>query len=340
MRSEVLHRRGSSRRLSQNSATRMPSTLCVSIEGFSINHLRGEVLGDRTNLDHGSRARTTTSQSPIGIGLDGSPNRRHNPFNRLDNTSEKGELDHHAESPMADFEESSSRLSGAPRRASTGPGWEREGMAPMRSYLLVLVSVARVSRLPPGREPPTGLRRSSPIALTTSETSPAVPRSATLSRGESQQFRSPYRLLAAQVRLHQRQGRCAGHSPRHPDDHRGHDRYDQVPGPKRLRSDPGHRPSQLCRDRPQLTCFIRGDVTLNPGQIDFGTVRRSDKLPSAVTHIDLSRRPARLGDRRDEDPERQGQGRGRAVEPSRRRARPVDRLGDPSAGHHQRLLQG
>jgi Protein of unknown function (DUF1573) len=31
-----------------------------------------------------------------------------------------------------------------------------------------------------------------------------------------------------------------------------------------------------------MTCFIRGDVTLNPGQIDFGTVRRSEKLPSAV----------------------------------------------------------
>jgi hypothetical protein len=31
-----------------------------------------------------------------------------------------------------------------------------------------------------------------------------------------------------------------------------------------------------------LTCFIRGDVTLNPGQIDFGTVRRSDKLPTTV----------------------------------------------------------
>ena len=31
-----------------------------------------------------------------------------------------------------------------------------------------------------------------------------------------------------------------------------------------------------------MTCFIRGDVTLNPGQIDFGTVRRSDKLPSST----------------------------------------------------------
>ena len=31
-----------------------------------------------------------------------------------------------------------------------------------------------------------------------------------------------------------------------------------------------------------MTCFIRGDVTLSPGQIDFGTVKRSDKLPSTV----------------------------------------------------------
>ena len=37
-----------------------------------------------------------------------------------------------------------------------------------------------------------------------------------------------------------------------------------------------------------MTCFIRGDVTLNPGQIDFGTVRRSDKLPSAALTLTYS----------------------------------------------------
>jgi hypothetical protein len=44
----------------------------------------------------------------------------------------------------------------------------------------------------------------------------------------------------------------------------------------------------LILDRPafvevdlNLTCFIRNDITMNPGQIDFGTVRRSAKLPSA-----------------------------------------------------------
>jgi hypothetical protein len=43
----------------------------------------------------------------------------------------------------------------------------------------------------------------------------------------------------------------------------------------------------LILDRPafvevdlNLTCFIRGDIAMNPGQIDFGTVRRSAKLPS------------------------------------------------------------
>jgi Protein of unknown function (DUF1573) len=30
-----------------------------------------------------------------------------------------------------------------------------------------------------------------------------------------------------------------------------------------------------------VTCFIRGDITLAPGQLDFGIVRRSEKLPSA-----------------------------------------------------------
>jgi hypothetical protein len=29
-----------------------------------------------------------------------------------------------------------------------------------------------------------------------------------------------------------------------------------------------------------VTCFIRGDITLSPGQLDFGVVRRSEKLPS------------------------------------------------------------
>jgi hypothetical protein len=34
-----------------------------------------------------------------------------------------------------------------------------------------------------------------------------------------------------------------------------------------------------------LTCFIRGDVNLTPGQIDFGTVRRSEKLPTAALSL-------------------------------------------------------
>lgn len=44
----------------------------------------------------------------------------------------------------------------------------------------------------------------------------------------------------------------------------------------------------LILDRPSwvevdlnLTCFIRGDINMNPGQIDFGTVRRSAKLPTS-----------------------------------------------------------
>ena len=43
----------------------------------------------------------------------------------------------------------------------------------------------------------------------------------------------------------------------------------------------------LILDRPNwvevdlnLTCFIRSDITMNPGQLDFGIVRRSAKLPS------------------------------------------------------------
>ena len=53
----------------------------------------------------------------------------------------------------------------------------------------------------------------------------------------------------------------------------------------------GYKPSGLTLifDRPtfvevdlNLTCFIRGDIVLNPGQIDFGTVvRRPDQSPTA-----------------------------------------------------------
>ena len=30
-----------------------------------------------------------------------------------------------------------------------------------------------------------------------------------------------------------------------------------------------------------LSCFIRGDIVMNPGQVDFGIVRRADKMPPA-----------------------------------------------------------
>ncbi|HWT81849.1 MAG TPA: DUF1573 domain-containing protein, partial [Candidatus Methylomirabilis sp.] len=52
----------------------------------------------------------------------------------------------------------------------------------------------------------------------------------------------------------------------------------------------GYKPSglSLIFDRPafvevdlNLTCFIRGDIVMNPGQMDFGIVRRSDKMPPA-----------------------------------------------------------
>jgi hypothetical protein len=34
-----------------------------------------------------------------------------------------------------------------------------------------------------------------------------------------------------------------------------------------------------------LICFIRGDITMDPGQIDFGAVRPTGKLPSATLHL-------------------------------------------------------
>jgi hypothetical protein len=48
----------------------------------------------------------------------------------------------------------------------------------------------------------------------------------------------------------------------------------------------------LVLDRPvfveidlNLTCFIRGDISLTPGQFDFGILRRSPKLPSAALTV-------------------------------------------------------
>ena len=52
----------------------------------------------------------------------------------------------------------------------------------------------------------------------------------------------------------------------------------------------GYKPSGLTLifDRPasvqvdlNLSCFIRGDIVMNPGQVDFGIVRRADKMPPA-----------------------------------------------------------
>jgi hypothetical protein len=52
----------------------------------------------------------------------------------------------------------------------------------------------------------------------------------------------------------------------------------------------GYKPSGLTLvfDRPafvevdlNLSCFIRGDIVTNPGQLDFGIVRRADKMPPA-----------------------------------------------------------
>jgi hypothetical protein len=51
----------------------------------------------------------------------------------------------------------------------------------------------------------------------------------------------------------------------------------------------------LVLDRPafdqidlNMTCFIRRDIALNPGQIDFGTVRPTGRLPSAVLTVTYS----------------------------------------------------
>ena len=80
----------------------------------------------------------------------------------------------------------------------------------------------------------------------------------------------------------------------------------------------------LFLDRPAVTevdlnmnCFIRADITLAPGLVDFGVVRPSGKAADGRAHPQLRRRPARLGNRRHENPDRQGQGRRQGTGPNR-----------------------
>ena len=111
----------------------------------------------------------------------------------------------------------------------------------------------------------------------------------------------------------------------------------------------GYKPSglTLILDRPvfvevdlNLTCFIRGDIVMNPGQVDFGTLRRSAKLPSASLDLTYA------GGRPDWDivQMKTQTDRVKAVarEVSRTRRRP-DPLADhrhAPAGRRQRLPQG
>ena len=60
--------------------------------------------------------------------------------------------------------------------------------------------------------------------------------------------------------------------PGDPDHRRGHHQHDQLPGLQASGL-------TLILDRPvfvevdlNLTCFIRGDILMNPGQVDFGTL--------------------------------------------------------------------
>jgi hypothetical protein len=59
----------------------------------------------------------------------------------------------------------------------------------------------------------------------------------------------------------------------------------------------GYKPSGLTLvfDRPasvqidlNLNCFIRGDIIMNPGQVDFGIVRRAEKMPPASLTLTYS----------------------------------------------------
>lgn len=63
-----------------------------------------------------------------------------------------------------------------------------------------------------------------------------------------------------------------------------------------------------------LTCFIRADITLAPGQIDFGILRRGEP-PLGGSYGHLCGGAAELGDRRNENRNRQGQGRGQGNQP-------------------------
>ena len=93
---------------------------------------------------------------------------------------------------------------------------------------------------------------------------------------------------------------------------------------------------KLFLDRPtvavvdlNVNCFIRTDITMAPGLIDFGVVRPSETAGNGRSHRELLRRPARLGNRRHENPDGQGQGRRQGTGPIGRRAHSMEHHRDP-----------
>ena len=97
------------------------------------------------------------------------------------------------------------------------------------------------------------------------------------------QCRDPDRGLADQVRLHRRARRRSRVIPP------GTQTTIEATIDTTRFQGPKASGLTLVLDRPafdqidlNMTCFIRGDIALNPGQIDFGTVRPTGKLPSAA----------------------------------------------------------
>ena len=89
-----------------------------------------------------------------------------------------------------------------------------------------------------------------------------------------------------------------------------------------------------------LTCFIRGEIVMSPGQIDFGILRPSPTLPSASLTLTYAggRSNWEIVQMKTQSGEGQGDGCGKS--PHRRRSNPLGCDGHPSARAHQRLFQG
>ena len=221
------------------------------------------------------------SQSLTGIGLDGKSNRRHNPFNRLDDGTENGALVHRA---IADgrFILNRRRFSAGNSRRRSLQIKERQRVAPMCLFLVI---------------PSLFLGFMTATQAGGGDWIPAVfPERAfdfgNVARGSQVRHAFPVvNRTNSDVHIAGWRTKCGCTNVKFGARSIPPGTQTTIEATIDTTRFQGAKASGLTLviDRPSaievelnMTCFIRTDIDLVPGQIDFGTVGRSDKLPSAA----------------------------------------------------------